>query len=235
MSSQTIQLAAEVAAQLANTKSLHPTQQWLKAFLNTQKSTTPLPALTQTASFRLLSSDITVSLSSDALHCLPTDTGDVNIKERRLQGPIALQLLSIEDMSKSRWEQVEAIEALERGEGTKGREIIRVTNTQEDDDSGANVSKSGGPHKLSLQDARGTKVYGIEMKEIRGVGLGMSIGCMLVLRNAVVARGVILMEPADTTILGGKVEAWHKSWKENRKQELKDAIAASGRTDGSNT
>ncbi|KAL9005633.1 MAG: hypothetical protein Q9188_001589 [Gyalolechia gomerana] len=230
MSTQTIQLAAEVAAHLASSKSLHPTQQWLSAFMSTQKSMTPLPALTQTASFRLLSSDITTSLSSDASYCLPPDISDVNIKERRLQDSVVLQLLGIEDMSKSRWEQIEAIEALERGEGTKGREIIRVTNTEEEDDSGTNVSKGGGPHKLSLQDARGTKVFGIELNEIRGLGLGMSIGCKLVLKKAVVARGVILMEPASTTILGGKIDAWHKSWKENRKTELKAAIEASERS-----
>ncbi|KAL9602972.1 MAG: hypothetical protein Q9219_001497 [cf. Caloplaca sp. 3 TL-2023] len=228
MSSQALlQLTADVAAQLANNRSLHPTQQWLTAFMNTQKHTTPLPALAQTAAFRLLSSDITTSLSSSASYCLPPDISSVDIKERRLQGPIVLQLLGIEDMSKSRWEQIEAIEALERGEGTKGREIIRVTNIDEDDDSGANVNKGGGPHKLSLQDARGTRVFGIELKALKGIGLGMSIGCKLALKNAVVARGVILMEPANTTVLGGKVEAWHKAWKDNRKTELKAAIEAS--------
>ncbi len=223
------QLAAQVGAQLASTKNLHPTQQWLAAFMNTQKFTTPIPALTQTASFRLLSSDITTSLSADTPQCLPLDINNVETKERRLQGPVVLQLLGIEDMSKSRWEQIEAIEALERGEGTKGREIIRVTNTEDADDSGANVNKGGGPHKLSLQDARGTRIFGIELQEVRGVGLGMSIGCKVVLKNAVVARGVILMDPANTTILGGKIDAWHKAWKENRKAELKAAIEASER------
>ncbi|KAI4113146.1 MAG: hypothetical protein LQ345_005809 [Seirophora villosa] len=230
MASSSTQLAAQVGSQLASVRNLHPTQQWLTAFMNTQKSTTPLPALTQTASFRLLSSDITTTLSADAPHCLPPDIHNTEVKERRLLGPIVLQLLGIEDMSKSRWEQVEAIEALERGEGTKGREIIRVTNTTEDDDSGAIVNKGGGPHKLSLQDARGTRVFGIELQEIKGVGLGMSIGCKFVLKNAVVARGVMLMEPANSTILGGKIEAWHKAWKENRKAELKAAIEASERS-----
>lgn len=202
--------------------------------MDTQKATTPVPALTQTALFRLLSSDITTSLANDTPHCLPQDVHNVNIKERKLQGPVVVQLLGLEDMSKSRWEQVEAIEALERGEGTKGREIIRVTATEEDDDSGGNVNKGGGPHKLSLQDARGTRVYGIELNEINGVGLSMSIGCKMMLKNAVVARGVILMEPGNTTILGGKIEALHKAWKENRKAELKAAIEASERTARSN-
>lgn len=132
-------------------------------------------------------------------------------------------------MSKSRWEQIEAIEALERGEGTKGREIIRVAAPVEGDDSGEAVQKGGGPHKLLLQDATGTKVYGIELKALDGVGLGMSIGCKLVLQNIVVARGVVLLEPKTSTVLGGKIEGLHKAWKEGRKAELKKAIEESER------
>ena len=138
-----------------------------------------------------------------------------------------MQALSVEDMSKSRWEQIEAIEALERGEGTKGREIIRVAATEEGEDE--NVAKDGGPHKLALQDAKGTRIYGIELKGVEGVGLGMSMGCKMVLRNVVVARGVVLLEPGTTTVLGGKIEGLHKAWKEGRKAELKAAIEASER------
>ncbi|CAL8577861.1 hypothetical protein XPA_003673 [Xanthoria parietina] len=230
----------QLTTHLATTKNLHPTQSWLTAFLSTQKPTTPLPALTQTALFRLLSSDITTSLASTLpQYILPLDIHNVIVKESRVQGPVVVQLLGIEDMGKSRWEQVEAIEALERGEGTKGREIIRVAATEGDDDdgsSGAVVGKGGGgPHKLSLQDARGTGVYGIELKGIEGVGLGMSIGCKMVLKNVPVARGVLLLEPANTTILGGKIEALHRAWKENRKAELKAAIEANERTARSNT
>ena len=153
------------------------------------------------------------------------------MQERRLVGPIAVQVLSIEDMSKSRWEQIEAIEALERGEGTKGREIIRVTaSTEEGDDQNENVGRDGGTHKLALQDAKGTRVYGIELKGVEGVGLGMSMGCKMVLRNVVVARGVVLLEPGTTTVLGGKIEGLHKAWKEGRKAELKAAIEANERS-----
>ena len=138
-----------------------------------------------------------------------------------------MQVLSVEDMSKSRWEQIEAIEALERGEGTKGREIIRVAATEEGDDE--NAARNDGPHKLALQDAKGTRIYGIELKGVEGVGLGMSMGCKMVLRNVVVARGVVLLEPGTTTVLGGKIEGLHKAWKEGRKAELKAAIEASER------
>ena len=219
--------AAQITIQLT-TKGLTPNLTWLSAFLATQRPTTPLQALTQTASFRLLASDIATSLAPSPQTCFPPDVHDANIKERRLPaGPVPVQILAIEDMSKSRWEQIEVIEALERGEGTKGREIIRVTATEEDDIASNNVPKGGGPHKLLLQDTAGRRVYGIELKAIEGVGLGMNIGSKMVLKNTVVARGAVLLEPATVTVLGGKIDSLHKAWKDGRKAELKAAIEMS--------
>lgn len=220
-------IVTQISNQLANTKGLTPSQAWLTNFLITQKATTPIPALTGSASFRLLASDIAKSLDRNASGAFPNDVSNINFKERKLQGQIVTQVLGVEDMSKSRWEQIEAIEALERGEGQKGREIIRVVQTEEADNAGTGVQKGGGPHKLLLQDVLGNTVYGIELRDVEGLGLGMSIGCKILLKNAVVARGVILLEPATTKILGGKIVGLHKAWKENRKTELKTAIEAS--------
>lgn len=230
MASQPSTLAAQVSAQLTSTKALSPSPAWLTSFLSTQKPTTPFSAIAQTALFRLLASDITTSLTTKAFNCLPADVHNAEVKERRLLGPIPLQVLGIEDMSKSRWEQIEAIEALERGEGTKGREIIRVVPTEDGDDSNDRTAKGGGPHKLLLQDAKGTRVYGMELKAVEGVGLGINIGCKIVLKNVVVARGVVLLSPPTTTIVGGKIEALHKAWKENRKAQLKASIESTERS-----
>lgn len=216
----------QITSQLG-TKHLTPSQPWLASFLTTQKSTTPVPALASTASFRLLASDISKCLDRNATGAFPNDVSNVNFKERKLQGQIVAQVLAVEDMSKSRWEQVEAIEALERGEGTKGREIIRVVPTEDGDFADTGVQKGGGPHKVLLQDVQGNCVYAIELKTVEGVGLGMSMGSKILLSNAIVARGVVLLEPGTMKILGGKIEALHKAWKENRKVELKAAIEAS--------
>ena len=219
--------AAQISTQLTASKSLTPNPTWLATFITTQRPTTPLPALTQTACFRLLASDITNSLTATSSTCFPQDVHDAKIKERRLAGSIAVQVLAVEDMSKSRWEQIESIEALERGDGTKGREIIRVAAAEDgDDDSRATVPKGGGPHKLLLQDAAGRRAYGIELKGLEGVGLGMSIGCKVALKDVLVARGIVMLEPATVTVLGGKIEELHKAWKEGRKAELKAAIEA---------
>ena len=235
MASSHSSLIPQIRNQLNNTKSLNPSSAWLTTFLTTQKPTTPLPALTSTALFRLLSSDITQSLDCTPNACFPADVGNVNIKERRLPGPIVVQVLAIDDMSKSRWEQIEAIEALERGEGTKGREIIRVVPTEDEDNANTSVQKGGGPHKLLLQDAHGSRVYGIELKQIESVGLGMNIGSKLVLKDVLVARGVLLLEPKTTSMLGGKIENLHKAWKTNRKADLKAAIEANERSASTNS
>lgn len=225
MSQSTAQLIDQLAAQLT-AKGLGPTPTWLASFLANQRPT-PLPALTQTALFRLLASDITTTLTFTPTTVFPADVHAAQLKERRLIGPIIVQILAVEDISLSRWEQIEAIEALEKGEGRRGREILRAAVS--DVDAQEVISKGGGPHKLLLQDAQGERVFGIELENVEGVGMGMSIGCKAVLKNITVARGVILLEPRSMTLLGGRINTLHQAWKENRKAELKVAIEASER------
>ena len=138
----------------------------------------------------------------------------------------------MEDIGRSRWSQVEALEAQERGETTKGREVVRVLPAEDGGEAaavgggsaagGGGQSASAGPHKLLLQDARGTKVYGLEVRGVQGVSVGMSIGAKLVLRDFEVARGVVLLEPRCVEVLGGKVDAWDRKWREERKKVLKE-------------
>lgn len=220
--------AAQLSAQLQMTKSLVPTSEWIQSFLNAQKANTPQPVLVQTALYRLLTSDFTVTLVPSTSTCFPVDIADATVRERKLNGlTIAAQVLAVEDMSRSRWEQIEALEALERGEGTKGREIIRVTATDQNegqDGDGQAVCSGGGPHKLLLQDASGRQVSAIELRPVAGIGIGMAIGCKAVIKGPLVARGVVMMEPTSTSILGGKIEEMHKKWRDGRKDELRRQI-----------
>jgi RecQ-mediated genome instability protein 1 len=121
------------------------------------------------------------------------------------------------------------LEAQERGETTKGREVVRVLPAEDEGEAaaagraaGGGGGGSAGPHKLLLQDAKGTKVYGLELRSVQGVSVGMSIGAKLVLRDFEVARGVILLEPRCVEVLGGKVDAWERKWREERKKVLKE-------------
>lgn len=131
-------------------------------------------------------------------------------------------------MSRSRWEQIEAIEAVERGEKTRGREIVRDVPAEEGENgergAGAQAWKTGGPHKLVLQDWRGQRVFGMELGAVPRVELGMCVGSKIVLRGAVVARGVVLLEPGTAVVLGGKIEELHEVWVRDRKKILKEAM-----------
>ena len=232
-------LATQISAALQTRHNLSINLTWLVAILSTSRTPLPpLPALTSTAHFRLLTSDFTTSLStSNVSALLPTDISDSNIKERKLAGNVPLQVLDIEDIGISKWSQVEAIERVERGEEVRGREIIRTLPAEVGEGPGDNpaptnaaggAAMSSGQHKYLLQDARGTKVVAIEKVRVPKLGLsddGMSIGMKIMLKaGSMVRRGVVMLAPEDVTVLGGKVETWDKAWRDGRKQRLKRAV-----------
>ena len=224
--------ATSLATQISNhlaAKSLHANPAWLNSFLSSQRPTTPLPALKQTALFRLLASDITKSLQRLPTSTFPADILNAEIKERKLSNAIPVQVIDVEDVGRSRWSQIEAIESEERGETTKGRETIRVVPGEQglsDPSEG-----SSGPHKLLVQDAAGVRMYCFELNTVEGVGLAMGIGSKLLLRNVTVARAVVLLAPESVTVLGGKIDAWQKAWKDGRKEAL-SAIVHAARENG---
>lgn len=222
------EMAASISAFLAS-KHVPPTQAWMTAFVATNRLNTPILALQKTALFRLLATDITTSTVKFPASCFPSNITDPQVKERQVRGPLLVQVLDIEDIGRSRWSQVEAIEAQERGETTKGREVIRVVPDENGpDDASQNEAKSSGPHKLLLQDANGMHVYAMELTPIKGVGVQMPIGAKLILKDFVVARGVLLLEPSNVDMLGGKVDAWDKKWREDRKTLLQEKAGAPG-------
>ncbi|KAL4996371.1 hypothetical protein BDV10DRAFT_111731 [Aspergillus recurvatus] len=214
---------------------------WLATFLSTgTHQRTPLPALTKTALFRLLNTDFRECLTPRSpTYILPVDIFDPNVQERGLTGPIPLQVLDVEDIGTSIWSQIEAIERVERGEAVHGREIVRTVNVGDEQDGNGNRSRnagpntnangSNGPHRLLLQDAKGTRAVGIEMAPIDGLGVGqLPIGGKLLLKDATVARGMILLTPESVTLLGGKIEAMDLAWRTGRKSRLLENITGTG-------
>ena len=217
MSMASSNISEAIKSHLIN-RSLHPTESWLNALLQTLKSTQPLPALKATALHRLLATDITTSLQPLPSSVFPADIHDGIIQSRTLPGPIVTQLVSVEDIARSRHSQLEAIESYERGETTKGREIIRVVEGE------VGEPEVGGMHKLLLQDANGVGVYAVEMESLDGVGLSMQLGSKILLNDVMVARAVCLLEKRNVTLLGGKVDEWQRQSKERRKEALKKGL-----------
>ncbi|KAH7085481.1 hypothetical protein BKA63DRAFT_18690 [Paraphoma chrysanthemicola] len=227
-------MATNIAAELTqhlNSRHLYPTATWVQGFLSTTRPNTPMPAMKQTIGFRLLTTDITTSLSPPASAIFPQDILKGTTTSRIVAGPVVCQVLDVEDIGNSRWSQVEAIEARERGEMTKGREVVRVIEQENDDPSAAvTPTHSKGPFKLLLQDAKGAKVFAFDLRGIDGLNTSMSMGAKLLLRQFDVRRGVIMLEPAGVQTLGGKLEALDKAWKDGRKERLIKAAKAGGQT-----
>ncbi|KAF7590725.1 hypothetical protein BBP40_002463 [Aspergillus hancockii] len=219
----------QIAAQLLSTKSLPVSSTWLQNFLASSTApqrNIPLSALTQTVLFRVLASDFRESLSTRSpSSLLPVDIFDPTVQERRLQGPIPVQVLDIDDIGSSLWSQVEAIERVERGEAIRGREIVRTVNVdqgpEQEADGNSAADNSSGPHRVIVQDAAGTKAAAIELKRVSGIALGkLSIGSKMLLRSATVARGMVLLTPDCVTLLGGKMDSLDQVWREGRKESL---------------
>jgi RecQ-mediated genome instability protein 1 len=210
---------------------LYASAAWVQSFLTTTRPNTPLPAIKQTAGFRLLATDITTSLSPPPNSVFPQDILRGTVPSRIVSGPIICQVLDIEDIGNSRWSQVEAIEAKERGETTKGREVVRVIEQENDDPSAAVApTHSKGPFKLLLQDAKGLEIYAFDIRGIDGLNTNMTMGVKLLLRNVDIRRAVVMLEPGNVQFLGGKLDSLDKAWKEGRKQRLMDAAKAGGET-----
>lgn len=211
----------EISAFLAS-KGFAPKQAWVTNFLSTQRANVPLQALQSSAMFRMIHGDITTSIQASTSNTFPADILNASIKERMLQGPIPVQIMDMDDMSQSKWTQAEALEAIERGETTRGREIIRVVASENDSDQTQSPSTHG-PHKLTLQDANGTQVFAFELSPIPGINLSkLVIGSKLVLRDVKVARSVVTLEVRSCTVSGGKLDQLHQAWIAGRKENLRE-------------
>jgi RecQ-mediated genome instability protein 1 len=215
----------EITAYLAS-KGFTPKASWVTNFLSTQRPNVPLQALQSSAMFRMIHGDITASIQITANTIFPADMLNATIKERKLKGPIPVQVLEIEDMSQSRWSQAELLEAVERGETTRGREIIRVVANENDSDQ-TQAPPTHGPHKLTLQDANGTQVYAFELAPMPNINLNkVMIGSKLVLRDVAVARAVVMLDPRTIVCAGGKIDDLNQRWLAGRKDKLRESARA---------
>ncbi|KAH6606173.1 mediated genome instability rmi1 [Trichoderma cornu-damae] len=230
-----------------------PSQSFLTALTTGRSPPPPLPSLLATAKARLLASDLTDAGGGGAIvdplvPALPANVDSASVKEAKLAQNVHVQVLDIENLSLSRWEQVEELEAIERGERTRGRQVIRVTASEDGDaealsastgqtqqasraGAAAAAASSGGAnsvHRLVLQDKQGKRVFAVELKRINGIGIGKThIGEKMLLRTGtVVARGTVLLTPETCTLLGGKIDAWHEVWKQGRLARLKESAGA---------
>ncbi|KAK0625294.1 hypothetical protein B0T17DRAFT_578137 [Bombardia bombarda] len=252
-------LATQLQSALRTQSLPLPSLPWLRTLVTTRTPPPPLASLIATARTRILASDLTTTNLLDPTyadsHAFPPNTTTATAaatpstqQQQQLSHDVVVQILDLENLNRSRWEQVEELEAIDRGEQTRGRHIIRLPteNSESQDDGGdaaATQTQAGAAtqaaresekqtknatHKLVLQDCKGQKVYAIELKRLERIAVGKTnIGEKVLLkRGMTIARGVLLLEPANCLVLGGKVEAWHKVWAEGRLARLRGEVGA---------
>ncbi|KAH7369704.1 hypothetical protein BKA65DRAFT_486831 [Rhexocercosporidium sp. MPI-PUGE-AT-0058] len=238
-----------------------PTPLFLQPILSPATSSsnrpTPLAVLTATAKHRLLSASITSTPSTPSIlapstPAFPANITAVRVRERVLAEDVFVQVVDIEDLGRSKWEQIEGLEAERKGETTKGREVIRVVPVEEEPSSAgtqfptqgqANNQSQGqtgdkaskGPFKLLMQDWKGVMVWGFEVRKVEKVGLPpvMGIGCKMLLRRGTkVARGMVLLEPGGVVVFGGKIDSEDKAWRAGREERLRREVEERGDREG---
>ncbi|KAK4203524.1 hypothetical protein QBC40DRAFT_316177 [Triangularia verruculosa] len=223
-----------------------PSHPWLNHLITTRNPPLPLPSLLATTRARILSSDLTTPSLLDPSylqsHSFPPSLSNPTTKSTSLSHDVVVQVLDITNISKSKWEQVEELEAKARGEEKRGREVIRLPTAAAANDEDTNVMDQGmdqgalvqqqqnrergeakATHKVLVQDGTGQKVFALELFRLEKLGIGKTnIGEKWLLKKGMgVSRGVVMLEPERCVFLGGKVEVWNKAWSEGRLERLR--------------
>lgn len=105
-----------------------------------------------------------------------------------IPGPTLVQVIHVQDIGKSRIAQLEALEKAIEEAGPEGRRVVELPAEEGEDgenenlpaaQNGVNEGISVGKSicKVLLEDGRGERVYGMEVKPIEGIKVGMSLGC----------------------------------------------------------
>ncbi|SPO04295.1 uncharacterized protein DNG_06978 [Cephalotrichum gorgonifer] len=240
-------LTTQLKASLSQTSFPLPSTTLLTTLLSTNPPPS-LPRLTAQTKSHILTTDLTTpSLLDPSVPVFPPELLSPALRDAKLPADVPLQIVDIEDLSRSRWDQIEELERIEKGELKKGRAVVRIEN-EDEDDAAARATQGGaarptpapapGPgdaaqkasgnatHRVTLQDRAGTNIFGIELTRMPRLGVGVTrIGEKVVVRRgATVARGTVLLEPATFLFLGGYVESEEKRWVGDRLKVLREAV-----------
>ncbi|KAG4305340.1 hypothetical protein PORY_001510 [Pneumocystis oryctolagi] len=155
--------------------------------------------------YLFLNTDIKKTLTMRS--CLPENIFDQH--NNVLPGPYCLQVIQIQDIGISLFNQLEYLEQFDDSGHLKLFNIINDDGAidYDDDDLAENNDKCVMKKmiKLLLEDASGVCVWANEYKPMKDIHLKMSLGSKILLRNVLVLRGVLVLVPESTTFLGGQV------------------------------
>src|ERR1700737_4804340 len=100
-----------------------------------------------------------------------------------IPGPSLVQIVHVQDIGTSRLAQLEALEKAILEAGPQGLRVVDLPADENGEDvpplNGATGRLSLGKSicKVLLEDGQGQRVYGMEVKSIEGIKVGMPLGC----------------------------------------------------------
>ncbi|KAK4642439.1 hypothetical protein QC761_508850 [Podospora bellae-mahoneyi] len=237
-------LSLQLQTALSTTALPFPSLPFLTRLVQSRNPPPPFPSLLATTRARILSSDITTDILDPSYinsHSLPPEISNPLTKSATLSHDVVVQVLDIINISKSKWEQVEELEAKARGEEKRGREVVRLPTARGDGevDQGTQAGtqfqtqqrgEGKATHRILFQDPKGGKIYGLELVRVEKLGVGKTnIGEKWLLKKGTsVSRGVVMLEPGRCECLGGKVEVWNRAWNEGRLERLRGEATGEG-------
>lgn len=104
-------------------------------------------------------------------------------------GPTLVQIIYVRDIGASRLTQLEALEKWLNEKGPQGRRVVDLPNEDDGEENGVPNDMQEGPTvgknmcKVLLEDGQGERVYGMEIKSIEEIRVGMPLGCKVVLER----------------------------------------------------
>ncbi|KAK9478400.1 hypothetical protein V1514DRAFT_74161 [Lipomyces japonicus] len=78
--------------------------------------------------------------------------------------------------------------------------------------------------KVLFQDPLGRAFWGLELKPIQSLEVGLKLGTKVTLTNITMVRGVFLLKPTSVVIHGGSIESWNVNFRSNLIDSLSQAI-----------
>lgn len=179
-------------------KQIHLSQRYIASLLTTFTIAPPppiLPAATL-STFYTAFLNSTLQQSASPQSFLPRSLA--NQHNTTVSGSTLVQVIHVQDIGTSRLAQLEAVEKALNEAGPQGRRVIDLPVEEEGDDANAQnnpqnevneeISVGKSICKLLLEDGKGERVYGMEVKPIEGIKVGMSLGCKVFTSHLMVAE-----------------------------------------------
>jgi hypothetical protein len=151
---------------------------------------------------------------------------------RVLTGPILVQLVDILDIGHSKFSILSKLRDEsdnQVGNDTRNnqRRVLRLED-QPNQENGSQTQSLANDNasisKMIVQDSKGACAYGIELTRVPGLSSSM-LGTKLILTGVTAHRGVLLLEPKTTKVLGGGVPEWNMNGTQRQIAKLKADLA----------